>query len=191
MLSHRTVGPLGRASEYASAKDFCAVFHRDMDVLYWLALTLTADAGKAEQCFVAGLDECIAGNAVFKEWARSWSKRVVIKNAIRLISPRPGMPIHPPAARAQEKAGSRVEVVLAALAHLRPFDRFVFVMSVLEGYPARDCATLLGCSPTDVVNARVRALLEMRRATELSPVLHGADGRESQAPLILSDAEVA
>lgn len=191
MLSHRTDGPLVRASEYASAKDFCALFHQDMDVLYWLALTLTADAGKAEQCFVAGLDECMAGNAVFKEWARSWSKRVVIKNAIRLISPRPGIPSPPPAGRAQEKAGSRVEVALAALTHLKPFDRFVFVMSVLEGYPARDCATLLGCSATDVTNARVRALLEMRRATELSPVLQADDGCETQAPLVLSDVEVA
>jgi hypothetical protein len=183
-------GPLGRRSEYALAKDFCALFHQDMDVLYWLALTLTGDAGKAEQCFVSGLDECMAGNAVFKEWARSWSRRVVIKNAIRLTSPRPGTP-SPQATRLQEKADSQAEVALATITHLRPFDRFVFVMSVLEGYPARDCATLLGCSPTDVVNARVRALLEMRRATDISPVPQGTDGRESQAPMVLSDAEVA
>src|SRR5215472_17634429 len=131
MLLHRTDGPLGRVSEYASAKDFCGIFHQDMDVLYWLALTLTADTDKAEQCFVAGLDECMAGNPVFKEWTRSWSKRVVIKNAIRLISPRPGMPASPPLARAAESGESQAQVALAALTHMKPFDRFVFVMSVL------------------------------------------------------------
>ena len=48
---------------------------------------LTADPEKAEQCFVAGLDDSIHGTPVFKEWARSWSKRMIIKNAIRLIAP--------------------------------------------------------------------------------------------------------
>src|SRR5260370_11679704 len=56
--------------------------------LYWLSFILTADPGKAEQCFVSGLDDCSAGNQVFTEWARSWARRTVIKNAIRLISPR-------------------------------------------------------------------------------------------------------
>ena len=111
MSSHRIDGLLGRASEYASAKDFCGIFRQYMDVLYWLALALTADAGKAEQCFVAGLDECMAGNAVFREWAHSWSKRVVIKNAIRLISPRPGIlsppPSPPQAAGAPKKAAAQ------------------------------------------------------------------------------------
>jgi len=59
MFSHQRDGYSGRASEYASAQDFCRIFHQDMDVLYWLALALTADAAKAEQWFVAGLDECL------------------------------------------------------------------------------------------------------------------------------------
>src|SRR5262249_12341971 len=91
MCSHEQQRSLGRATQHASARDFCNVFHQDMDVLYWLALTLTSDESKAEQCFVAGLDECIEGNSVFKEWVRSWSRRVVIKNAIQVMSPRPDM----------------------------------------------------------------------------------------------------
>jgi DNA-directed RNA polymerase specialized sigma24 family protein len=167
--------------EYASARDFCSIFHQDMDVLYRLALALTGDAGQAEQCFVAGLDECIEGNAVFKEWARSWSRRVVIKNAIRIISPRPGATSSPAATRMQDQP-----VALPALENLQPFDRFVFVLSVLEGYADRDCAALLGYSSTEVVNARFRALQELGRETE--PGLPGGGSRE---PVIVSDAEVA
>src|SRR5262245_27275894 len=110
MLSNGRHGFFGRASEYASAGDFCGIFDRDMNTLYWLALTLTDDASMAEQCFVAGLDECIEGNSVFKEWARSWSRRVVIKNAIRLVSPRPGTAANAPVARVLERPRSRAEV---------------------------------------------------------------------------------
>lgn len=102
MSSYKQERSFGRATQHASAGDFCSVFHQEMDVLYWLALALTSDESKAEQCFVAGLGECIEGNAVFKEWARSWSRRVVIKNAIRLILPRPDVTFHPPIVRQQK-----------------------------------------------------------------------------------------
>jgi len=133
-----------------------------MDVLYWLALTLTSDETKAEQCFVAGLEECMGGNSVFQEWARYWAKRVVIKNAIRLLSPRPEMAFPPPI-RQQEKPRTPAVVARAALARLGLFERFVYVMCVLEGYSDRDCASLLRCSSTDVAEARLRALQQVRR----------------------------
>src|SRR5262249_48381475 len=116
--------PLGRVRQQASAADFCKIFHQDMDVLYWLALTLTNDEAKAEQCFVSGLDECIEGNSVFQEWARSWSRRVIIKNAIRLMSPRPGMTSPSPANHQPERPGAEAQVAPAALGELQPFDRF-------------------------------------------------------------------
>ncbi|HKF20378.1 MAG TPA: hypothetical protein VKE93_02350 [Candidatus Angelobacter sp.] len=188
MLPARAEGYSRRALEYASAKDFCSIFHQDMDVLYWLALVLTADAGKAERCFAAGLDECIDGNAVFKEWARSWSRRVVIKNAIRLISPRPDV-ASPTAIHGADQPESPAEAVLAALMNLRPFDRFVFVISVLEGYADRDCAALLGCSSAEVSSARVRALQQLPREMEASRT--GLPGGVPQDLMTLSDAEVA
>ena len=64
MLPARAQGYSRRALEYASAKDFCSIFRQDMDILYWLALALTGDAGKAEQCFVAG---CVQGVGPFLE----------------------------------------------------------------------------------------------------------------------------
>jgi len=47
---------------------------------------------------------------------------------------------------------------------LQPLDRFVFVMSVLEGYADRECSALLGCTPAEVVEARIRALQAIRRS---------------------------
>ena len=60
-----------------------------MNSLYLLSFLLTADREKAEQCFVSGLEDAVEGNPVFKEWARSWARRVIILNAVRVINPRP------------------------------------------------------------------------------------------------------
>lgn len=190
MFSHRRDGLADRALEHASPADFCRIFHEDMSGLYWLALALTADEAKAEQCFVAGLEECMSGNSAFKEWARSWSRRVVIKNAIRLVSPHPEATNGPSTIFAKEPVSS-ADIALAALWRLRPLDRFVFVISVLEGYADRDCATLLGCSPTDAVKAKLRALLQLRREIEPSVALSGLPGAKSSGSVILNDAEVA
>ncbi len=125
-----------KTNEYATREYFCQVFQRDLDSLYQLAFLLTADQEKAQSIIVAGVDECASGNPVFKEWARSWSRRVVIKSAIRLIEPVPG--------ESEERHiedGER-ETELApgqAVAHLSPFKRFVFIMSVL--LPPRTAVT--------------------------------------------------
>jgi len=46
----------------------------------------------------------------------------------------------------------------AEILQLSDFDRLVYVISFIEHYPARDCATLLGRPPQDVVVARNRAV---------------------------------
>src|SRR5215813_13228740 len=76
-----------RATEYATCKDFRQIFTEDMAGLHLLAYLLTADMAKAEQSFVAGLDDSIRGNQVFKQWARAWSKRTIIQNAVKLMAP--------------------------------------------------------------------------------------------------------
>src|SRR5947208_10282768 len=78
-------GTAGRA--YTLPADFCAIFKDDMDSLYSLALVLTGNHETAQQCFLAALDDCCTGSDVFPDWARSWSRRAVIKNAIRLLGP--------------------------------------------------------------------------------------------------------
>ena len=149
----------GRASEYASCKDFQRIFSEDMAGLHRLAFLLTADEARAEQCFVAGLEDSIHGNPVFRQWARAWSKRAIIQNAIKTIAPVPPRrgPEQAKAAIASQNE-SGVENVATIVAGWEPFERFVFVMAVLEGYSPRECSALLGCPVQDVVEAKSLAL---------------------------------
>ena len=136
-----------RAS-YADRKDFCAIFEQDMNTLYSLALLLTSDHATAEQCFLVAFDECLNGSDVFPGWERSWSRRAIVKQAIRVIRPRPD----------DSDTLFRSEDVRSRLMEMRPFDRFVFAMTVLERYSVAECAALLNCVPSDVEKARGRIL---------------------------------
>jgi hypothetical protein len=156
-------------AQYATCADFSRIFAKDMKNLYLLALVLTADSVKAEQCFVSGLDDCITGNQVFREWARSWARRVVIKNAIRMVAPgREGASQVAPATTkgAQVSNGSRtrrVPVEVSAIFELPAIERFAFVMSVLERYSDLDSALLLGCTRESFIQARLQALERISR----------------------------
>src|SRR2546430_12503376 len=77
-----------KADEHATSEDFRKLFTEDMTGLYLLSLLLTANHEKAEQCFVAGVEDTVKGNPVFKEWAHSWAKRTIVNNAIKIMSPR-------------------------------------------------------------------------------------------------------
>src|SRR5580692_3137754 len=81
------------ANVYASHEDFRAIFNEDLKELYQLSFLLTRDPAKAERCFVSGLEDCVSGNRVFREWARSWAKRTIVRNAIRELKPRPSQSI--------------------------------------------------------------------------------------------------
>ena len=52
--------------------------------------------------------------------------------------------------------------------HWMPFERFVFVMSILEGHSDAECAVLLRCSRRDVMMARVLALKRQSTADALA-----------------------
>jgi DNA-directed RNA polymerase specialized sigma24 family protein len=148
-----------RSTEYASCKDFQQIFTEDIVGLHRLAFLLTADHAKAEQCFVAGLEDSIHGNPVFRQWARSWSKRAIIQSAIKAIAPVPtrhGVLLE--TADAQWQNGDDVESIAAVVAGWEPFERFVFVMAVLEGYGLRECAALLACPVPDVIVAKSSAM---------------------------------
>ncbi len=81
--------PNEKTTQYATKADFCQVFDQHMNSLCLLAFLLTADRGKAERCFVSGLEDSVEGNKVFKEWARSWAGRMIIQNAVKMINPQP------------------------------------------------------------------------------------------------------
>src|SRR5713226_5383516 len=132
-----------RAAAYANRDDFRRIFDNDMNSLYLLAFLLTADREKAEQCFVAGLEDAVEGNPVFKEWARSWARRAIIQNAVRVINPRPMEENGPLGFNSSGRTPVAEQTEIAAILDLAPFERFVFVMLVLEHYSEHECSVLL------------------------------------------------
>jgi hypothetical protein len=158
---------IARSMPYASSDDFRRVFEEDMDSLYVLSFLLTADREKAEQCFVSGLEDAVDGNPVFKEWARSWARRAIILNAVRAINPRP-MQENDRSSSAPVSGNGKTppveQVEIIAVLALEPFERFVYVMTVLERYSDLDCSLLLGCVRRDVVAARTRAFEQIGSA---------------------------
>jgi DNA-directed RNA polymerase specialized sigma24 family protein len=183
-------------STYATHVDFCRVFKSDMNRLYLLSYLLTADHSKAEQCFVSGLRESHRSNPVFKEWAQSWARRMVIANAIRIVHPRPNSSAPSiatdrtrPAMSAQDAAMLPRE--FADIFGLPDFDRFTFVLRVLEGYSDRECSLLLGCTVGDLSAARIRIFQQMATSANMRTELEDAYGEpapHSPAPEYLPEA---
>ncbi len=161
-----------KPTPYATCADFRRIFDEDMNGLYLLSYLLTANREMAEQCFVSGLDDAVEGNPVFKEWARSWARRAIIQNAVRLMSPHPAEgsgSSHSASVDYNNKplaAGQQLEI--EAVLALEPFDRFVYVLTVLERYSDHECSVLLSCARRDVVAAKMRALQEMGSAMEIN-----------------------
>ena len=152
---------------YASSGDFCRIFQEEIDGLYMLSFLLTAKRDKAEQCFVSGLEDSLKGSRVFKEWARSWARRAIIQNAVRVINPRPMQENVHSGFNNSRKVLVAEPAEIAAILKLAPFERFVYVMSVLERYSDQDCSVLLACSRRDVNAARIRALQQIGSVMEL------------------------
>lgn len=156
---------MSKTSGYAMSVEFCELFAREMKGLYLLSLLLTADHEKAEECFVASLEGCIEGNSVFKEWAHSWAKRMIVKNAIQTIAPRlctdRGAVADPPDVWDGFRASQQAHRAMVRILAVRDFERIVFVLSVLERYSDRDCAFLLGCSQREVCEARAKAFWQI------------------------------
>jgi DNA-directed RNA polymerase specialized sigma24 family protein len=152
---------------YATRADFRRVFQEDMNRLYLLSLLLTGDHGLAEKCFVGGLRMSSQNSPVFKEWAAAWARRAIILNAIRTIRPRP-TDLHASSPSTDALADDvirRPEV--ASIIALPVFERFAFVMSVLEGYSDQECSLLLSCSRREAMEARQRALRRTGESAEL------------------------
>jgi hypothetical protein len=170
---------IARGKQYASSDDFQRIFEDDMSGLYLLSFLLTADREKAELCFVSGLEDAVEGNRVFKDWARSWARRAIIQNAVRLINPR--SPEASSVARNvnEAKLPGDQPVEIGAVLKLAPFERFVYVMSVLERYSDQHCSVLLSCARWEVSAARIRALQQIGNSMELrnEKVANGSSAR--------------
>jgi len=149
--------------EYARKGEFVSVFDCERAGLQRLALLLTANSEAAKRCLIRAFRECIASSSVSKECILSWTRRMVIRNAIRLVMG-PGdqsfvdtnddadnelIAISP-----NDSVGAFAES--ESILGLPELERFVFVICVLERYSTHDCALLLGKSPREVSEVRYR-----------------------------------
>jgi hypothetical protein len=150
-----------RSLSYATAVDFFRTLTEELHSLYLLSLLLTADDDKAEKCVVSAIGECGEGVGVFMEWASSWARRAVFKQAIQMIRPVPEHPENLTFISRKEAGTSTENKAFATILALRAFERFVFVIQILEGRSEQDCAVLLRCSRRDVMIARVLALTRL------------------------------
>jgi len=156
-----------------------------MDSMHLLSFLLTADLTQAEECFVSGMEGCVEGSHVFQDWAKSWARRTIIQNAVRRLAPRKNHsairavtsgPVDCRFGRTPE-----ADAAIASILRLEDFERFVFVISVLEKHSDQDCSLLLGCSRQDVGETRMRALLhvaESKRLHTLSGAPFDSSGHE-------------
>ena len=155
-----------QANLNARGEDVCRLSSEDADSLYQLSFLLTRDREKAERCFVVGIEHLVRGNRAFNQWAHAWAKRIIIENAIREVNPRPRIAhsyssaiVFPYGAQMSTPPGGHFE--LEAILALEDFERFVFVMSVLDHYSEHDCSLFLDCSVLEIREARTRALVKL------------------------------
>ena len=91
-------------------------------------------------------------------WARVQARRTILQHAIWTIMPAPERANDLPFTPLKGSAASGETNLFDAIVRLNAFERFVYVMSVLENQSDDDCSTLLRCSRQDVIIARTLAL---------------------------------
>jgi DNA-directed RNA polymerase specialized sigma24 family protein len=161
--------------EYAREDEFANIFESERAGLQRLALLLTANSEAAKRCLVRAFRECVASSSVSKDWVLSWTRRMVIRTAIGLamgpgrpsfVNTNDGADNGSIAFSPDDSPGAMAES--ESILDLPEFDRFVFVICVLERYSIHDCALLLGRSPREINEARQRAGNQVRQINEFS-----------------------
>lgn len=167
------------ATAYATRADFCRIFTQEMKSLYLLSLLLTARQDCAEQCFVSSVGDSMDGKPVFKEWTYSWARRMVLQNAILMLRPEANN-IEEGSRPHLSSLASEPNPVFRAVFRLNTFERFVFVMVVLDGYSEHECSVLLRSSKRDVVAAKAKAMHHLVATSEPTEFLRGRPQPERQ-----------
>ena len=149
--------------ECARKDEFVSVFDCERAGLQRLALLLTANSEAAKRCLIRAFRGCIASSSVSKEWILSWTRRVIVRNAISLVmgsgdqsfvDTNDDADCGLPAIFPDDSVGAFAES--ESILDLPEIERFVFVICVLERYSIHDCALLLGKSPREVNEVRHR-----------------------------------
>jgi hypothetical protein len=145
---------------FATFEDFGQLFAKEMTKLFWLAMDLTADTDRAETCLILAMRDCFQKNSLAKHRVHTWARRMVIRNAMRLVlgieneilcEAGLDFPLQPREFPIDPLRDS------VAIRNLSELDRLAFVICVVERYSILDCALLLRKAPQEVHDAIVRA----------------------------------
>jgi hypothetical protein len=150
-----------KAASYAPGTDSWNALDDEMHNLYLLSLLLTADPHKAQQCFLGGIGECESDIDVFMSWAQARARRTIVERAIWVVSPTPEHAYDFSFDHLKLSAAKMKTNIFDAIVGLNAFERFVYIMSVVEKQSDEDCSTLLGCSQKAVMIARSVALVQL------------------------------
>jgi DNA-directed RNA polymerase specialized sigma24 family protein len=174
MKAHWFGSTLSERGDYVRKEEFVSLFERERINLRRLALLLTGNSEAAKRCLMRAFRDCIASNSVSKDWMLTWTRRMVVRNAIRLVMGTEG----PPFVNTNDDADIGaipffMDDAFGAIAEpesivgLPDFDRFVLVICFLERYSEHECALLLGRSPREVNEARQRVGHQVRQIDEI------------------------
>jgi hypothetical protein len=163
--------------EYARKEEFVGVFDCERVGLQRLAILLTANSEAAKRCLSRAFQECIASTSFSKEMGsqldtshghsqrhqhRHGPRRSVVRQHER--RPDDGFAAFSP----DDSPG--VIAAPESILDLPEFERFVFVICVLERYSIHDCALLLGKSPRHINEARQRVGNQVAQIDGLSNI---------------------
>ncbi|MGI8824185.1 MAG: RNA polymerase sigma factor [Chloroflexota bacterium] len=131
--------------------------------LFNFALAITHDNDVADDCcqhaFVRAYEQLKRGKAVNKAWLYTVTRNAAIDALRRRRHERPSMLLDNEA----EKPGADTSSIRAALDQLAPGDREVLYLFVVDRFPAKDIAGMLGVRPEAVYMRISRARERLRK----------------------------
>jgi len=167
------------------AADFADTWFDEVIKLYLLSFLLTADKVLAEQCFSGAMDDYVDSSAVCaSDWARGPGRVAVIRRAVELSHPRPKSVHSWSFVHGCRPLLSAAHQPFSAITSLSAFERFVFVLCVLEGYSVEECASLLECAMAEVRSSRDLANRLMSALETGDELWHDCDSLTATAALI-------
>ncbi|MGA8087472.1 MAG: hypothetical protein WCA10_09210 [Terracidiphilus sp.] len=163
-MSTNTFSTSQASLDWGTPTDVQRQFAAAMSDLFCLALLLTAQADRAEECIIRSIRECMTSARVRSEELPAWVRNSVIRNGVAIVDESKGeshwhkedqaIPLLPAASQGSVYTAD----YSAGILELSSFDRLVYVICVLERYSSRHCALLLRSSRERVREARVAAV---------------------------------
>jgi DNA-directed RNA polymerase specialized sigma24 family protein len=148
------------------------IFRDNMSELYWLAFLLTGDRERSVEAFAGALNS-EAPDPTLQRFLLSWARRLVIVAALGTIRSQlresvarnqpatagelKGLAQMDPADRARLTKSELEEALLA----MDVFPRCAVILTLLEGLPVKEAASLLGVDERTVKAAQARGVTEM------------------------------